>query len=299
MAEKIKDSASLKPGSSIDLSKIKNLEAMNKAGEVPFTKTKEKITNQFIPTETMTIPLPSKGLPYKLSGITKDSDILKGTIQIREMKGHDEKILVTQRFLKDGTALRRVLNNCIVSEIDATELTAFDFNYLLFALRGFSYGDDYKFKQKCENTLCEREMNLECKISELKFNELPDEFVEPITLELPRSKYTIECVLFRQYHAEALKKEDAREEKKTEYDYEEILTRKMVTTTLKITAPDGKEIPSNQWQNFYNDLSAFDLAFLREKTNFGTDVEGKEVICPYCGRTQKVSIPIGTDFFRF
>ncbi len=284
----------------IDLSKIKNLEAIEKTDKEFAKKIYEKTIisgkNEIIPYEIETIPLPSRGLTYKT--ITDDEDVLNGFIKIREMRGHDEKILTTQRYLKDGTVLKRLLNNCIVSNIDAEDLTTFDFNYILFVLRSISYGDDYKFKQKCENYMCEREMPLECKISELKFGELPESFEEPILVKLPKSKFIIECVLTRQYHTDEIRKLDKQEEKKSEHDYDKTLIRKMVLTTIRIFDKNGKELDKKMWEEFYNQLTTIDIVEIREKTDFKTEIEGKEVVCPYCGTTQKIPVPIGADFFR-
>lgn len=289
-----------KKNKSIDLSKVKNLAAIEKAEDRSFVKTihksKGSVNTSIIPFETTRVQLPSKGIPYK--NITQDPDILDGFIVIREMRGHDEKILATQQYLKDGTAIKRILKNCITSDIDIEDMVAFDINYILFALRGLSYGDDYSFKSKCNNSMCEREMNLECKISELSFNELPEDFEEPITVKLPRSKFTIECVLSRQSHVDELRRLERTDVKKSEFDYDKSLMRLYILTTLRIEDPEGQELPKRLWEDFYDQLSAADLAELRDKTDYKTDVEAKEVICPYCGTTQRIQIPMGADFFR-
>lgn len=298
--ENLNYEGSTKKNKGIDLSKVKNLDAIEKADDKNFVRTihksKSNINTSIIPYETERVALPSKGLPYKNN--TQDPDILDGYIVLREMRGHDEKILATQQYLKDGTAIKRILKNCIVSDIDVEDMVAFDINYILFALRGLSYGDEYSFKSKCNNSMCEREMNLECKISELSFNELPEDFEEPIVIDLPKSKFTLECVLSRQAHIDELRRLERMEVKKSEFDYDKSLMRLYILTTIRITAPDGNELPKKLWEDFYDQLSALDLAEIREKTDYKTDVEAKEVICPYCGTTQRITIPMGADFFR-
>ena len=277
--------------------KIDNLEVLERLGDKEFVQNIRKNTGtNFIPTEEELIPLPSKGIPYRT--ITKDEDILNGKIRIRELKGHDEKVLTTQRYLKDGSALKRLVSNCLISDISIDDLTVFDFNYILFALRGFSYGDEYKFTHKCTNSFCEKEFVIDLKISELVFNELEDDFKEPIILKLPKSKFTIECILPRQYHIDEVRNREART-KKSETDYDKTLIQKMLVTTLRMTNKDGMEIEEDSWEQVYNELSVMDLAYLREKTNYKTDLEGKEVTCPYCNTTQKAVIPMGAEFFRF
>lgn len=278
----------------IDLSKISNLDAVKKFDE-NFRKIE---TNSFFPTEKVRIPLPSKGKPYLT--ITEDPDILDGFIVIREMKGHDEKILSTPSFIKDGSIFRRILDNCIISDIKSDQLITSDFNYVLFSLRGISYGDIYKFKHKCNNSICEKEFTVEANMGEIEWEELPEDFQEPIRIKLPKSGYTVECILPRQYHVEMLKKDDMVSKK--EYDSGRAMIKKYVYTTTSIKDLDGMLIPEGKdksnWEKFFSDLSVRDLAELREKTNFISNIENKEVICPYCGNTQKAPIPVSTEFFR-
>ena len=295
--KKLQDTADLvTKAPKLDMSNIANIDAVESKGDKQLAKSvKKQSANKYIQTEFERIPLPSGGKIYE--GVTNDEDILNGFIQIREMKGHDEKILSTQRYLKDGSFLKRLLDNCIVSDIESSELANIDFNYLIFALRKLSYGDDYKFKQRCSNSFCEKQMDLDCKISELKFNELPKKFKEPITIKLPRSKFTVKKLLERVYHTEAVQEAEKNEKKRID-DEDKTRHRMLAATTISIISKDGKEVPEDDYELFYGELSAADLAEIREKSNFQNDIEGKEVICPYCDTTQKVPIPLGTEFFR-
>jgi hypothetical protein len=279
----------------LDLSKVSNVDAVKE-----LNKELKIQTNSFFPTEIERVRLPSKGLPYKNS--SEDQEIQNGFINIREMKGHDEKLLSTPRFIKEGSLFRRILDNCIVSNMNPQDLITTDFNYLLFALRSISYGDLYKFQHKCVSSSCEKSFQVESKISEITWEELPDNFEEPIKIKLPKSKYVIELILPRQYHVEQLQRENLKEHKSTETDGNSLMIKKFVFTTLSIIDQDGNSVPDgpnkSNWEKFYTDLSGMDLAEIREKTKFNTEIEGKEVICPYCGEYQKASLPIGADFFR-
>ena len=61
-----------------------------------------------IPTETVT--LPSKGLVYP-----EDSLLAKGEIEMRYMSAKDEDILTNINFIKQGTAIDKLLKSLVTS----------------------------------------------------------------------------------------------------------------------------------------------------------------------------------------
>ena len=97
------------------------------------------------PTETVT--LPSKGLVYP-----KDSLLAKGEIEMRYMRAVDEDILTNINFIKQGTAIDKLLKSLIVTPIDIDDLVVGDKNAVLFAARILGYGKDYQFKFKNNST---------------------------------------------------------------------------------------------------------------------------------------------------
>lgn len=272
----------------IDLSKIAN---------VPSGERKKRGKGKFNFTESEIVALPSKGLLYKNS--TTDVDILNGQIQMFPMTVKDEEILSTSRFLKTGAATRMVIDNCIASDMDARDILLYDSNYLLFFLRGISYGNDYKFKLKCSNSSCEQEFEHTVKIDELEFEELPDDLKEPFTVKLPKCGYTVQFVLPRLAHSEEIYNRN-RKRKKTTNDADQKLVDNLVVTTIKITDPDGVEVPPGDWEEFYESIVGMDRAELNDKADFSTGVDKLEgVSCPYCETDYSGTIPIGIDFFRF
>jgi len=140
----------------IDLSSVGNYEAASKKdksveeiAEKQKSKKKKRKASKFNFSEEEEVPLPSKGLLY--TRVTDDEDIVKkGRIKLYPMTAREEEILSTQRFIKDGTATRRVLERCIASDIDAKDILLFDSNFLLFYLRQISYGDEYEFELTME-----------------------------------------------------------------------------------------------------------------------------------------------------
>jgi hypothetical protein len=98
-----------------------------------------------IPTETVT--LPSKGLVYPETSL-----LHKGEIEMRYMSAKDEDILTNINFIKQGTAIDKLLKSLIVSPIDIDDLVVGDKNAILFAARILGYGKDYSFKFRNEST---------------------------------------------------------------------------------------------------------------------------------------------------
>jgi hypothetical protein len=97
-----------------------------------------------IPTETVT--LPSKGLVYP-----EDSLLAKGEIEMRYMSAKDEDILTNINFIKQGTAIDKLLKSLVTSPIDIDDLVVGDKNAILFSARILGYGKDYSFKFRNES----------------------------------------------------------------------------------------------------------------------------------------------------
>ena len=295
----------------IDLSKVANAEAIGNLGDDTIRKAQENVGAAPDVTRTFRkrkggkfnfvnperIPLPSGGRLYK--NITNDPDVLNGYIYMYPMTVKEEEILSTSRFLKSGAATRMVIDNCIASDIDAKDILLFDSNYLLFYLRSISYGDDYKFTLKCNNSSCEQDFEHTVKITELGFEELPEDVNEPIKITLPKTGYTVYTILPRLFHSEEIYQRNLKKKKSTA-DADTRLVDNLMATILKIVDPDGTEVPPGDWEEFLTAIPGMDRAELREKTDFSTGVDKLDgVVCPYCTTDYSGTIPIGTDFFRF
>lgn len=285
----------------IELDKIKNTEAIQKTKSEGFDikkgTAKRKRGGRFNFVEPETIPLPSGGRLY--TQITDDEDIKEGYIKMYPMTVKEEEILSTQRFLKSGAATRMVIDNCLDSAFEAKDVLLFDSNYLLFYLRKISYGDEYTFSLKCTNSICEKEFDHTVLISELQFNELPEDLKEPIEVKLPYTKYTVRVVLPRLYHSEEIHRRNLNRKKSTT-DSDQRLVDNLMVTTIEIITPEKEQLEQKYWEEFFEALPGMDRAELRDRTDFETGVDKLEnVDCPYCGTNYSGSIPIGINFFRF
>lgn len=100
-----------------------------------------------VPVETL-IPwekclLPSRGLYYEG---WKD-----GIVNVRAMTIQTEKYLATDRYVKSGQAVDMMINNCCVfpQGFSTDDLLVGDHAYLLYFIRGITYGNIYEFMIKC------------------------------------------------------------------------------------------------------------------------------------------------------
>jgi hypothetical protein len=91
-----------------------------------------------LPTET--VELPSKGLLYP-----EDSELAKGTIEMKYMTAKEEDILTNQSYIQNGTVLDKLLQSLIVSKINYSDLIVGDKNAIMVAARILGYGNDYTF----------------------------------------------------------------------------------------------------------------------------------------------------------
>lgn len=280
----------------IDLSQIKNITAAG--GEEGLKSViKPKKSGRFDFAEIRDVKLPSKGYLYK--GFSQDTDLLNGTIKLKAMTVSEEKILSTQRYLKEGISTRIVLDRCILSSIDAKDILLYDSNYLMFYLRQISYGDDYTFEITCPDASCEKKFKHTVKISELDFEEIDEGIEEPLIIELPVSKYTVKMMLTRQSHLENISKKD-RNRKKTSNTEDSRLVDTLVETTKDIIDDNGERVTTGYWEEFYESIPGRDRATITEKVSLTSGVDQIEgIACPYCNATYEGSITIDSSFFMF
>ena len=139
-----------------------------------------------IPTETVT--LPSKGLVYP-----EESLLAEGKIEMRYMSAKDEDILTNINFIKQGTAIDKLLRSLVATPIDIDDLVLGDKNAILFAARILGYGKDYQFKFKNEATGKDEEFTFD--LTTLKEKEINESLLEPgkneFKFELPQSKNVV------------------------------------------------------------------------------------------------------------
>ena len=233
-----------------------------------------------LPTET--IELPSKGLLYP-----EDSELAKGTVEIKYMTAKEEDILTNQSYIKDGTVLDKLMKSLIVTECDYNDLLIGDKNAIMVASRVLGYGGKYKFDYLGE----EQEVDLALVENKELKEELFQNRVNEFSFTLPYSKNEVTFKLLTQKDEQAITRE-LNGLKKIKKDHSPELT-----TRLKylITSIEGKR-DTKDIRNFVdNYLLAKDSRALREYIKeIQPDVD--LTFFPDDG-TNRVNIPIGISFF--
>jgi len=233
-----------------------------------------------LPTET--IELPSKGLLYP-----KDSELAKGTIEMKYMTAREEDILTNQSYIKNGTVLDKLLKSLIISKIDYSQLLIGDKNAIMVAARILGYGANYKF------TYEEEEHTID--LSKLENKEIDKELfkskVNEFAFTLPHSGNKITFKLLT-HKDEQDSKRELEGLKKINKNASPELTTRLKHIIQSINGETDKKDIRDFVDNY---LLARDSRALREYINkIQPDVdltffpEGNEV---------GVSIPIGVNFF--
>lgn len=144
---------------------------------------KEDIINEILKelpsNAAIEVELPSENRAYVL----EDPNL---PITLRPMTFEDEKNLISAK--KDQDPMNLILQKC-VSNIKISDLLHIDKLYLIMKLREISYGDDYSVLLICPK--CKAENPSIIRLSELNVNPVPDDFSDPVTVELPKIKKKI------------------------------------------------------------------------------------------------------------
>ena len=237
-----------------------------------------------LPTET--IELPSKGLLYPT-----DSELAKGTIEIKYMTAKEEDILTNENYIKQGTVIDKLLQSVIVTKINYNELLLVDKDAIMVAARILGYGKDYEFTYDYEKVTID--------LTELKDKKFNEKLIAPgkneFSFKLPFSKNEITFKLLTEGDEKKIQKELKGLKKIDKQSNPEISTR------LKhlITSVNGDNTSVTIRKFVDNYLIAKDARSLRQYmdkispgVNMKFDYESPE------GEIEEgVSVPIGITFF--
>ena len=237
--------------------------------------------NQFkMPTEI--VELPSQGLVY-----SESSPLSSGKIEMKYMTAREEDILTNQNYISKGTVLDELVKSLIVSDVDYGDLIVGDKNAVLVAARILGYGKDYTFTwggetQEVDLTTIENKP-LDTKVFKKGQNDfnftLPHSGI-PITFKLLTGKDEKKI----NAELEGLKKIN----KNSSAD---------LSTRMKyiITSVGGNREIKDIREFVDNQLLARDSRALRE---YIKEVQPDVDLTFFPeGRTNKVDIPIGLNFF--
>ena len=232
--------------------------------------------------------LPSKGLAYK--------NEIPDTIEIRAMTSVEESILTSERLIKSGEAIDMVFANCIKGDVNVKELLSADKMAILLWLRAASYGPLYNIEVECPSCRFkfERTVNLE---TDLAVNYAPDDFQEPLTIALPRTKKKVLFQLPRAKHEDIVAK--LKEAAENQAKGRLLIDRSMIERML-LCIVDVEGVDKVFWRTWLENLVAGDTSVLRDaltKDYFGVDTT-LFFRCKKCDHEWDSPMPITKNFFR-
>ena len=233
-----------------------------------------------LPTET--VELPSKGLLYP-----EDSELAKGTIEIKYMTAKEEDILTNQSYIKNGTVLDKLMKSLIVSKINYDDLLIGDKNAIMIASRILGYGAEYTFNYLGESHTVDLSQVENKPLKEELFTNRVNEF----TFTLPKSGNTVTFKLLSHKDEQDVTRELEGLKKINRDASPELSTR----LKYLITSVEGKRDKKDIREFVDNYLLAQDSRALREYIReIQPDVD--LTFFPD-GSNDRINIPIGISFF--
>jgi len=238
------------------------------------------------------VPLPSNGKIYHHGSTLYGKD----SIEIRPMTAREEDILTSRALLKKGTVVTELIKSCLVDKsVNPLDLVAGDRNALMVAIRITGYGSEYSAEVECSDCGDKNphEFNLsELPIKRLEINPIIDgqnlfEFVLPYTKKKIHFKFTT---------GKDEEELSTLQEKQKKLG---IKTDSIVTLALQnaIVSIDGIE-DRLKITNFVKNMPARDSLALRNyiRENEPGVTMRQDTVCPSCGHSEEVSMPLGVNF---
>jgi len=233
-----------------------------------------------LPTEI--IELPSKGLLYP-----EDSELAKGTLEMKYMTAKEEDILTNQSYIKNGTVLDKLMKSLIVSKINFDDLLIGDKNAIMVSARILGYGSEYSFEHNGETQTID--------LSSLENKPLKEELyknrLNEFEFTLPHSKNSVTFKLLTHKDEQDISRELEGLKKINKDSSTELSTR----LKYLITSVEGSREKKDIREFVENYFLAKDSRALREYIKeIQPDVD--LTFFPDNG-SDRTSIPIGVGFF--
>lgn len=236
---------------------------------------KQKIIDELLkaapPSTAVEVELPSECRVYKL----EDPEL---PVTIRPMTFEDEKSLVGSAK-SNQDPVNMILQKC-VTNIKVQDLLPMDKLYLIMKLREISYGNDYKTLLICTN--CKSENPTTIKLSELNVNPVPDDFCDPVEVELPEIKKKAKIRLPRVRDEKVLQDSAGALEQLWRF-VQEIGGH----SDKSIIAAVVNKLPVRDVRTILNAM----------KSDYGVETKVK-FNCKDCGGVSIVDLPIDANFFN-
>ena len=242
-----------------------------------------------LPTETIT--LPSKGLLY-----STENPLSKGEIEMSYMSAKHEDILTNMNYIKNGTAIDKLLQALVVTPINFDDLIVGDKNAILIAARILGYGKDYPIRFFNTSTRTEDDYIIdlttlnEKEVDQSLFTSGKNEFM----FTLPQSKNNITFKFLTGGDEKKITQEINGLKKLYPNDSFDLTTR----LKYMITSVEGSRETKDIREFVDNYLTAQDSRAFREYYAKSMPDINLDITVEKDGYTQEgVTVPIGINFF--
>lgn len=241
------------------------------------------------------VDLPSRCIVYGDFEISKDQKI-----NVRPMTIAEEKLLSTPRLVKNGEAINKIFEQCIQDNLPPDSILSIDRTYLLFYIRGISYGQMYDAEIKCPE--CNEKFEEEINLSDLEITFADDDFNNDIMIVLPESKLKVWYRLPTGKDEKSLMTQRERKIKGFGSNVidDTISIRNKLLINRILDTEDGTVYEDKLYiGNICDALGVKDSAHLREEfTNPPFGVNTKiGLSCPYCYADFITEFPLDASFF--
>lgn len=235
------------------------------------------------------VVLPSRNFLYHEFNLSVDEPI-----HVKPMTIEEEKILSTPRLLKSGQAIDKIFSSCVYEKIPPHALLSPDRVFLLFYLRGISYGPGYEVEIRCPS--CGSSFNEEISLDTLPVETLDDDFDGEFKCILPDSELEIK---YRpstgQDERNLIKHRETMVRGFGKHTTDDTVIRRNIMLVTSIEDLTNKM----EIESIIKNLSLKDSSYLRDSINnvgFGIDTQ-VDVACPFCYHEWSVDLPIDANFF--
>lgn len=233
--------------------------------------------------------LPTKGRIYP-----EETNITE-KVRLRSMTTNEEKII----YGSTDNAIEEVLQACVVEPegLKVGELIAADSMVMLIDLRMLSYGTDYRVGFQCSE--CgKKNAEFVYDLTDLEKYDLPEDFEEPIEIELPRSGDTLGVFLLRNKDFRDIEKWEKRINKKSPDIAGNI--GYILRMASQIKQINGEEVSPMDAKQYVEKMQGMDSAYFWSSLNkiqIGYDLMIQKE-CSFCGAENEFELPVTSEFFR-
>lgn len=243
-----------------------------------------------VPTEI--VELPSKGLFYDEGHPLHN----RTTVEIKHMTTKEEDILTNQAYIKNGTAINRLLQSILVEpKVNVKDIFIGDKNALTVACRVHGYGADYETKFTCPS--CGTVQQYVFDLSEIEdidfaanledFNAEVDYSRKTVTLPIPRTNVKLELKLLK----DEVQNDSRKGKKKNSFS----ITKQYLTMIQSVNGNSDRTYV----KSYIDSMSALDSRYLRAA--YSKIVPGVDFTCHFecnsCDHEDQVEVPLQAEFF--